>query len=303
MAEGIITRRGGGGAQFIEATGGTVTDITDGGVDYRVHTFTSSGTFEVTSGGEVEYLVVAGGGGGRGGGDNVATDRGGAAGGAGGYRSSVVGENSGGGYPAEPKLNLLPGTYTIEVGAGGAGGTNGTRNNQTGGNDSYIADSSGVRIIQSMFGGCGGASAVVTIDPEYNLAAFGGQDGGSGGGAMGTAGGEAPKRARGQAGQGFAGGAASAATSGGGGGGAGGVGESGVVNSAVRTAGGAGVSSAITGSSVTYAAGGRGGAAKDTTDDAAAGLANTGQGGDGGNLVRVGAAGGSGVVIVRYRIG
>ena len=45
----------------ISATGGTIT--TDG--NYTVHTFTSSGTFTVTSGsGNVEYLVVGGGGGG-----------------------------------------------------------------------------------------------------------------------------------------------------------------------------------------------------------------------------------------------
>ena len=33
-----------------EATGGTVTDITDGGINYKVHTFTSSGTFTVVRG-------------------------------------------------------------------------------------------------------------------------------------------------------------------------------------------------------------------------------------------------------------
>ena len=52
---------GAGGAVFTEATGGTIT--TDG--DYKVHTFNSSGTFEVTTLGAddetVQYLVVAGG--------------------------------------------------------------------------------------------------------------------------------------------------------------------------------------------------------------------------------------------------
>ena len=51
-------------ARFIVATGGTVT--TDG--DYKIHTFTSDGSFEVTQLGDdpndtVELLVVAGGGG------------------------------------------------------------------------------------------------------------------------------------------------------------------------------------------------------------------------------------------------
>ena len=45
----------------VSATGGVVTD-TNG---YRIHTFTSSGTFTVTAGGSVEALVVAGGAGGR----------------------------------------------------------------------------------------------------------------------------------------------------------------------------------------------------------------------------------------------
>ena len=46
------------------ATGGTVTDITQDGVNYRVHLFTSVGTstFTVTRSGSVEYLIVAGGG-------------------------------------------------------------------------------------------------------------------------------------------------------------------------------------------------------------------------------------------------
>jgi hypothetical protein len=42
----------------IIATGGTVTDITQDGKQYRVHTFTSDGTLEVTREGEVEYLTV-----------------------------------------------------------------------------------------------------------------------------------------------------------------------------------------------------------------------------------------------------
>ena len=44
----------------VSATGGTVTQ--SGG--YKIHTFTSDGTFTVNSGGDAEYLVVGGGGGG-----------------------------------------------------------------------------------------------------------------------------------------------------------------------------------------------------------------------------------------------
>jgi hypothetical protein len=54
------------GPAFIEATGGTITESGD----YKIHTFTSDGTFTVTNKGNptgsntVDYLVVAGGGGG-----------------------------------------------------------------------------------------------------------------------------------------------------------------------------------------------------------------------------------------------
>ena len=50
------------------ATGGTVTDTVIGGIPYRVHSFTTTGssTFTVTRTGEVEYLILAGGGGGGG---------------------------------------------------------------------------------------------------------------------------------------------------------------------------------------------------------------------------------------------
>ena len=47
-----------------EATGGTISTITDGGVTYRVHRFTASDTLTFTRGGMVDYLI--GGGGSRG---------------------------------------------------------------------------------------------------------------------------------------------------------------------------------------------------------------------------------------------
>ena len=82
---------------MVIATGGTVTDITIGGISYRVHTFTATGnhTFTVTNGGEVEYLIVGGGGGASG-----HNSSGG--GGAGGFRTNVAGAMSGGGAAAEP---------------------------------------------------------------------------------------------------------------------------------------------------------------------------------------------------------
>jgi hypothetical protein len=51
------------GSAGVEATGGTITEYTSGGITYRVHSFTSTGNtnFVVTSGGTVDYLIVAGG--------------------------------------------------------------------------------------------------------------------------------------------------------------------------------------------------------------------------------------------------
>ena len=90
-------------SQVFTATGGTVT--TSG--NYTIHTFTSSGTFEVTSGtGSVEYLIVAGGGGGGG---SVADAWSPGGGGAGGMRTGTV--------------TASTGSYTITVGNGGAAGT------------------------------------------------------------------------------------------------------------------------------------------------------------------------------------
>jgi len=57
---------GGGAPAFVEATGGTITESGN----YKIHTFSSDGTFIVTNAGKpsgsttVDYLVLAGGGGG-----------------------------------------------------------------------------------------------------------------------------------------------------------------------------------------------------------------------------------------------
>ena len=85
---------------IIAATGGTIT--TDG--DFKVHTFTSSGNFVISSVqglGEVRILMVGGGGGG-------AYNAGGG-GGAGGYN--------------EKTYILNAGTFVVTIGAGGTGKT------------------------------------------------------------------------------------------------------------------------------------------------------------------------------------
>ena len=112
----------------VAATGGTETDITDGGFSYRVHTFTNSGSFVVGAGGTVEYLVVAGGGGGG--------KNGGGGGGAGGFRTGQL-------------TNVAVDTYAITVGTGGAGGAGTSRGTQ--GNNSIFST------ITSTGGGGGGS--------------------------------------------------------------------------------------------------------------------------------------------------
>ena len=132
---------------IIAATGGTIT--TDG--DYKIHTFTSSGTFTPTtvptSAAYVQYLVVAGGG---------AAGRGyhwGGGGGAGGMRE---------GY-----LEVSAQGYSITVGAGGVFGTNGGQ----GGNSIFSS-------ITSTGGGAGQSG--------HEQGGQTATTGGSGGGAVGT---------------------------------------------------------------------------------------------------------------------
>ena len=227
MSEGIITRRG--VPPSLEVTGVTVSLITDGGVSYRVHTFTTSGIFEVSNGSvEVEYLVVAGGGGGGSGWAG--------GGGAGGYRSSVVGESSGGGASAESKLEISSGSYTVTVGAGGALDANGQ--------DSVFAT------VTSIGGGTSGS-----------IGTKNGTAGGSGGGAGGNESGFTFVGGAGTAGQGYAGGSATTGfyLPAAGGGGASAVGANGAGGTGAGGAGGAGVSSSINGTATFRACGGGGG--------------------------------------------
>jgi len=141
-----------GNPLFLTATGGTIT--TSG--DYKIHTFTGPGTFQVTqlgnlptvpSGGpnNLDYLVVAGGGAGYGGG-----------GGAGGVRFYASPDITS--YPASPRngpaaLTATVTSYPITVGGGG-GESPGPNYNTPGskGSDSTFST------ITSHGGGTGGNS-------------------------------------------------------------------------------------------------------------------------------------------------
>jgi hypothetical protein len=181
----------------------------------------------------------------------------------------IVGGGGGAGGYLFDTATLIPGTaYPIVVGAGGAWvsveSTSPPGANTTGFTVTAIGGGGGGK--QSRNGGSGGSG------------------GGGGGNASGAG--------LGTAGQGNNGGDGSGNSTGGGGGGAGSAGGT-------PTAG-AGAINSISGSSVTYAAGGAGGTFNG--GNGVAGAANTGNGAKGAQQGQgaVGANGGSGIVIVAY---
>jgi len=273
-----------GGGVISSATGGTIT--TDG--DYKVHSFTSNGTFTPSADGYVEYLVIAGGGGGGSASDDNGYSSGG--GGAGGYRTGM--------------LSVTAQGYSITVGAGGAGGINGSGEG-----------SNGTQGANSVF------STITSIGGGYGATANqNGGAGGSGGGAAVGYGDNARSGGSATSGQGYAGGGGLAKNNGGrrdpsgGGGGAGQVGYTG--SGSTGGNGGNGLASSITGSSVTRAGGGAGDAQTGGSGGGGSGrnngTANTGSGGGGssngtnhggadGHNYGDGGSGGSGIVIIRYK--
>jgi hypothetical protein len=90
----------------VVASGGDTSDVVDGGITYRVHSFTTTGdtSFIVSTGGLVEYLIQGAGSGGNAGTGGVNYGNGGAA-----------------GVARSDSLVVTPQTYTITVGAGSAG--------------------------------------------------------------------------------------------------------------------------------------------------------------------------------------
>jgi len=288
------------------ATGGnTISTYDAGDYTYRYHIFTGGGTFTPNQAFNIEYLVIGGGGGGadgwRGGG-----------GGAGGYRSSVSGEKTGGGGNAESAVAVTAQAYTITVGTGGAGGA---AANGTNGTVSSIAGS-GFTTITALGGGGGGGNYVADADGNA------GGSGGGGGGYNGDAGegGSASSPTQGYVGGNGLSGTGSGNSIGGGGGGSGGVGYAGVSGTGNTGGdGGVGLSSSITdsatmrgggggagnydSSNVTVGGsggGGAGGTGNPASPGPVAGTANTGGGGGGQSTTADGAAGGSGIVIIRY---
>lgn len=257
---------------YMTATGGTIT--TDG--SYKVHSFTASGTFQVTQLGSiatVEYLVVAGGGGG-----GSSNDQSGG-GGAGAMRSA-----SG--------FTVTATSYSITVGAGGAAHADGldsvfhTITSDGGGRGGNYGESGNNGGSGGGAGGSGSAGTTTNASYGNNAGApsSGDAKSGAGGGGAGSVGKDA--------------GANPASTTNGDGGD--GLANS-ITGSAVTyAAGGAGGSHGADGAATGGSSGiGGDGGRVSANIEPTAGDANTGSGGGGGS--GSGAAGGSGIVIVRYQ--
>ena len=303
-------------AAFVTATGGTITE--DG--NFKVHTFTGPGTFTVTCAGntggsnEISYLVVAGGGSGAAGGSSAG------GGGAGGFREGKTPQCTYSQSPlactggANNGLSVTATGYPVTVGGGGAGVPNPTCGNQ--GSNSVFAGST---TITSTGGGYGSKRTPSTLP---------GGPGGSGGGAGNSVpgssaggSGNTPPVSPSQGNNGGAQGPNSGNFAAGGGGGAGAVGGPGAPNFSGN--GGDGVATSITGSSVTRAGGGGGqrypapggpggcggaggggdghggGGPNPSYPTGVPGTANTGGGGGGAEYSS--GAGGSGIVVIRYK--
>lgn len=276
-------------SNFIVATGGVITYSGN----YKIHTFTSNGTFDVTyvpDGETVDYLVV--GGGGEGG--NGYAGIGGGGGGAGDFRNGTG-------------FVITVQTYNITVGNGGNGS-----------NFTTLVGYNGASSIFSSITSIGGGGGSGGYNFPGNRA---GATGASAGGGNGGYNGIADAVATGV--NGFGGGRAQAYPNfnGGAGGGAGSKPAQSTINGAT---GGNGLNSSITGTSLMYSAGGGAGATSYTQAGVSgAGIsgvsgnggnsgvvgqsapANRGGGGGGGGGSgtggdTLGGAGGSGVVVIKY---
>jgi hypothetical protein len=290
-------------SSIIRPSGGTteIGQITNSTDRYMIFKEGTS-TFTVPAGGIVCDILVVGGGGG-----------GGTAHGGGGGAGALI-------YTTNQTLSS--GAYTINVGNGGAAVASRGITANNGQSSSILFNSSTIYLA---IGGGGGGGAIVA-----------GANGGSGGGGDGAVGGTALSTNTPLGTYGFAGGTGGngytygEGWSGGGGGGAGVVGGNAVSSATTTTAGNGGIGREINiiGTATYYAGGGGGGVignaiggyitnigsggiggggAGGKTSVGVSGIPNTGGGGGGGGFNRTGdidyagGAGGSGIVIIRYR--
>lgn len=200
----------------VKATGGTITYSGN----YKIHTYTGSGTFVPTFTGNIEILLVAGGGGSSTG-TSVSYQLFTAGAGAGAGGLLYYGNEQSNKVPNGPPITVTAGvTYTITIGSGGAAGSASAAGATVGQNSSFVG---GVYNLIA-YGGGSGQYRKTGITPQPS------KDGGSGAGENPGSDGTGPI-GEGIAGQGNRGGAfgitSSYQVSTGGGGGAGGVGGNG----------------------------------------------------------------------------
>jgi hypothetical protein len=278
-------------SNIFSASGGNTTfNVTLSGITYKVHVFTSSGTFTPTVAGNVDVLVVAGGGAGN------------AAGG------------GAGGLVYTANQSVLAQAYTITVGSGGAAKQACAGNCGT--NHGVNSTAFGITANKGM----GANGWDIQASTTMNVYGSGAGSGHSSSGPYAESGYTT--------GQGHAGGAELVNSSpfpGSGGGGAGGKGGA-TSSNTVQGAGGLGLNYGTTfgtsvgdggwfasggvgschqsGCAAAYASPGGGGdnTGYNATNSNRNGLANTGGGGAGAHNGGTAGAGGSGVVIVRYAI-
>ena len=283
------------GYPVVSASGGTET--TSG--NYKIHTFTTSANFTVSTPGMIEFLLVAGGGGG----------------------GTRVGGGGGGGGVMQRWVYVGSGTHAIQIGAGGSGSTSKFNEGSNGTDTTFIN--------YTAKGGGGGESA---SDSNQK-----GQDGGSGGGSLYDHPGGHAMYQQGHIGtlKGYGVNPTAAPATGEersyGGNGGGGGGREGypcfftATDNVNGGAGGDGFLSSISGSDTYYAgggggslsslssgsagaggSGGGGAGGKGSSGDGTDGTANTGGGGGGGGFTGSsnanGGSGGSGIAIIRYII-
>jgi len=253
------------------------------GTYYAVKTFLSTSTFnpDIFAGCQGDVFLVAGGG-------------------SGGSSSHSGGGGAGGAFITS-NYTMPTSSFTVTIGAGGTGVTSNTGIN---GNNSVFDSLTAI-------GGGGGGRQVSSAN------ASAGNNGGSGGGGAHYSGSTVGVGGFGTSGQGNDGGGGSSGSgSGGGGGGAGGIGQDARSASSGRNqAGGIGITTSISGTSITYAGGGGGGddssqpgaggtgggTAGVTSGGSLSAAANTGSGTGG---THGGASGnaGSGICIVRFAL-
>lgn len=189
------------GAGSISATGGTITNITVNGIAYKLHTFTSNGTFTINSGADnVDYLIVGGGGSGGAGWGVSTYFRGGNAGtqsqgttfkgegsysvtiGNGGSSVSVVSNDRPGSQTANGNSGGSSSVFSVTA-SGGSGGTSGSTGgtgaggsatDRNGGPGADVSAFLGQSAGTTYLGGGGGSATGNDFDGNYASGGIGG---------------------------------------------------------------------------------------------------------------------------------